>query len=295
MKIEHEYTLWNNEITEFRNRFHVLNLFTTQQLQVIRQQLGQLRCERITSLPSMVTSLLMSISPRICEKDIKECLQSVKGKKSLIGQHTFNKSKDCNTPSSPVDHADNVQVNQFNPENEVSINAAIEKMVMQHINQFNDVERDAYEELEGAFPDELIYLSIKNCSDGSMQQDNLLEDASAWCLQKVNLYVNKDPKVILNELQTSSNKSIKNEQSTQNVSNVSPVVESQHGKVYVMEQLLIENDIPSGLAHEAAIMYPDNVEGALTYCIDEQNKVADQFFSQLPSTGGNRYKNIFYM
>ena len=292
MKMENELKQWNDEIAKSRNSFHVLNLFNTQQLRVIRQQLGQLSNDRISALPPTVISMLMSISPSICEKDIKDCLQSVKSKSSLVG-HLSKKSEDTDNSSSHVDHDDNVQMSQFNPDNEVSKEAAIEKLVIQLISQLSDVEKNVYEELKGIYPDEVVYLSIKNCTSANMQE-NLVEQASAWCADNENHYENEDPAVVLNELQTQLNaqnnepdeKNI--QQNMQHEKDAGQVIQSQSNDVYLMEQMLIENDIPSGLAREAAELYPYDVEQALSYCLDEENRSNEQSFLQLPSSDGNR-------
>ena len=289
--MENELKKWNDEIAKSRNNFHVLNLFTTQQLRVIRQQLGQLNCERISSLPPTVISMLMSISPKICEEDIKECLQSVKDKTSLVGHHLSEKSEDLNNLSSPVDPSDDVQLSQFNPENEVSLEAAVEKWVMLLISHLDDVEKSVYEVLKGVYPDEVVYLSIKNCCDGSIEQDSLVDKASAWCLDNVNKYEGIDPQVVLNELKAlnaQSNASVDNEQNTQHEEGASVMVQSLDDSVYEMEQMLIDNDIPSGLAREAAERYSDDIEKALAYCLDEQSRSTEQCFLSLPSTDGNR-------
>ena len=277
--MEKELREWNNKIALSRNNFHVLNLFTTQQLRVIRQQLGQLDCESITSLPPTVISMLMSISHKICERDIKDSLQSVKNKSSWVGDHLSKKSEDKDNSSSPVDHDDNVQIGQFNPDDEVSMEAAVEKLAMQLISHLSELEKNVYEELKGVYPDEVVYLSIKNCTETSSQEEDLVEKASAWCLDNFNNYAN--PEVVLNELQsfiTQNSESIENEQNTQYESDTSDVVQSQNDNIYVMEQILIDNDIPSGLAREAALLFPEDVEEALSYCLD----------LQLPSTDGSR-------
>ena len=184
-QMENELEKWKDEIAKSRDTFHVLNLFTTQQLRVIRQQLGQLNCERISSLPPAVISMLMSISPKICEKDIKECLH-FKNKKS---------------------------------------------------------------------------------------------------------YKNKDPKVVLNEIQglnSQNNKSIENGQNGHIENDASPVVEPQHDMVYLMEQRLIENGISSCLAREAAKHSPNNIEIALRYCLKARSRSTKQSFLQVPSTDRSR-------
>ena len=169
MKMENDLKQWNNEIAMSRSTFHVLNLFTTQQLQVIRQQLGQLSNDRISCLPPTVISMLMNISTRICEKDIKDCLRTAESEISLIGHS-----------SKEVEHTDNL---------------------LSHLNNDENV---------------------------------------------------------------------------------------QMTDVYLMEQMLIENDIPSGLAREAAELYPSDIEQALSYCLDEENRSTEQSFLQLASTDGNR-------
>ena len=291
MKMENELKQWKDEIAKSRNTFHVLNLFTTQQLRVIRQQLGQLNCERISTLPPEVISMFMSLSPKIRGKDIKECLQLVKTKSSLVDQPSLKKSEDSNDLLTHVDYEDNTEIGQFNPEDEVSIVAAIEKLVMRLINQLSDVEKTAYEELKGGYPDEVAYLSIKNCNNANMQQEDLIERASEWCLENQNSYENKDPQAVLNEIQTlnlQNNESTKNEQNVQSESNASPVVESlKEDSINLMEQMLIENDIPSGLAREAAELYPDDIEEALSYCLIETNKSTEESF--VLSTHGSRY------
>ena len=284
MKMKHELKWWNKEIIMSRSSCHILNLFTTQQLRVIRQQLGQLNCERISSLPPAVLSMLMSISPKICEKDVKECLQLIKTESLLVGQHSSKKLEDLDNSSDPVDHDDNVQISQFNPDNEISKEAAVEKLIMQLINQLNDVERGAYEELKEDFPDELAYLGIKSCSNANIEQEALVIDAISWCLNNEDKY--NDPEVVLNELQAvnmQSNEFIANEQSTQYENDVKSVVQSQNDSVHLMEQMLIENYIPSGLAREAAKIFPDDIEEALSYCLNEENKSSDQSSLQLPS------------
>ena len=169
MKMENDFKHWNNEIAMSRSTFHVLNLFTIQQLGFIRQQLGQLSNDRISCLPPTVISMLKSISPRICEKNIKDCLKSVKGKSSLIG-HSSKKVEDTDNSLSHVNNDETVQMTD----------------------------------------------------------------------------------------------------------------------VYLMEQMLIENYIPSGLAREAAELYPSDSEQALSYCLDEENRPTEQSFLQLASTDGNR-------
>ena len=290
-KMEKELKEWNNEIAKSRDTFHVLNLFTTQQLRVIRQQLGQLNCERISILPPEVISMLMSLSPKIRGKDIKECLLLVKSKNLLVGQPSLKKSEKSNNSLPLVDHSDNMQISQFNPDDEVSMEAAIEKLVMRLIDQLSDVEKTAYEELKGAYPDEVAYLSIKNCSNANMQQEGLIEKASEWCLENKSSYESKDPQVVFNEIQalnSQNNESVENEQNADNESDASPVVESiQEDTINSMEQMLIENDIPSGLAREAAELYPDDIEEALSYCLFEKNKSTEQSF--LLSSHGSRY------
>ena len=284
MKMERELKQWNKEITMSRSSCHILNLFTTQQLRVIRQQLGQLNCERISSLPPAVLSMLMSISPKICEKDVKECLQLVKTESSLVGQHSSKKLENLDNSSDPVDHDDNMQISQFNPDNEISKEAAVEKLVMQLINQLNDVERKAYEELKEDYSDKLAYLSIKSCSNANIEQEALVTDACSWCLDNEDKY--NDPEVVLNELQAvnmQSNEFVANEQSTQCENDEKFVVQSQNDRVYLMEQMLIENYIPSGLAREVAELFPNDIEEALDYCLNEENKSNDQSLLQLPS------------
>ena len=291
MKMENELKQWKDEIAKSRNTFHVLNLFTTQQLRVIRQQLGQLKCERISTLPPEVISMFMSLSPKIRGKDIKECLLLVKTKSSLGDQPSLKKSEEANNLSTPVDHEDNTEIGQFNPEDEVSIEAAIEKLVMRLINQLSDVEKTAYEELKGAYPDEVAYLSIKNCNNTNMQQEGLIEKTSEWCLENQSSYEEKDPQAVLNEIQafnSQNNESVENDQNVQSESNASPVVESlQEDNINLMEEMLIENDIPSGLAREAAELYPDDIEEALSYCLVETNKSTEQSF--ILSIHGSRY------
>ena len=291
IKMENELKQWNHEIAKSRNNFHVLNLFTTQQLRVIRQQLGQLSNDRISTVPPTVISMLMSISPRICEKDIKDCLQSVKSKSSLVGR-TSKKSEDTDNSSSHVDRDDNVQISQFNPDNEVSKEAAIEKLVAQLISQLSDVEKNVYDELKGIYPDEVIYLSIKNFSNANMQ-GNLVEQASTWCSDNEGHYENEDAAVILKELQSplnaQNNQPDENiQQNTQHEIELSKVTQSQSNDIYLMEQMLIENDIPSALAREAAELYPNDIEQALSYCLDEENRSNEQSFLQLPSSDGSR-------
>ena len=292
MKMENELKQWNDEIAKSRNSFTVLNLFSTQQLRVIRQQIGQLSNDRISSLPPTVISMLMSISPRICEKDIKDCLQSVKSKSSLVG-HSSKKSEDTDSSSSHMNNDDNVQMTQFNPDNEVSKEAAVEKLVAQLISQLSDVEKNVYEELKGIYPDEVVYLSIKNNSNANMQQGNLVEQASEWCSDKENYYENIDPAVILNDLQallnTQNNEPDENMQhNMQHEKDASEVTQSQSNDVYLMEQMLIENDIPSGLAREAAELFPIDIEQALSYCLDKENRSTEQSFLQLATTDGSR-------
>ena len=294
IKMEKELKRWSDKIGKSRNNFPVLNLFTTQQLRVVRQQLGQLNCERISSLPPAVISMLMSLSSKICEKDIKECLHSVKSKSPLVGEHSVEKKLEkSDNLSNSVDIDKNVQTSQFNPDNEVSIEAAVEKLVLELISQLNDVERNAYEELKDDYPDEIAYLSIKHCSNSSMEQETLVEDASIWCLHNENSYVDKDPVELLNELQALNAHDIKTEQNTQYKNDSTPIVQSKDDNIYLVEQMLIENDIPSGLAREAAELYPNDEEEALSYCLNEQNKSSDQSFLQLPSTGGSRYSITF--
>ena len=292
MKMERELKRWTDEIAMARNNFHVLNLFTTQQLRVIRQQLGQLNCESITSLPPAVISMLMSISSKICQKDVKECLLLVKSKNLLVKHHPPEKSEALENSSGYMDHEDNVQMDQFNPEDEVSLEAAIEKLVIRLIDQLSEVERNAYEELKEDYSDKMAYLSIKNCDKSDLDQGDLVEKASVWCLNNENEYLNKDLEEVFKELQalcTQNNVFTENEQNTQctdNVTSVSSVVQSQNDSVSLMEQTLIENFIPSGLAREAAELHPNDVEEALSYCLNEENKSSDQSALSLPMADG---------
>ena len=292
MKMENELKQWNDDIAKSRSTSHVLNLFTTQQLRVIRQQLGQLSNDRISSLPPTVISMLMSISPRICEKDIKDCLKSVKSKSSLVG-HASKEVDDIENSSSHVNNDDNVRTTQFNPDNEVSKEAAVEKLVIQLISQLSDIEKNVYEQLKGIYPDKVAYLGIKNCSNTNMQQGNLIEQASEWCSDNENHYKNEDPAVIFNELQallnTQNNEPDENmQQNIQHEKDASEVTQSQSNDVHLIEEMLIENGIPSGLAREAAELYPSDIEEALSYCLDEENKSTEESFLQLAPTDGSR-------
>ena len=290
--MENELKQWNDEIAKARKNFYVLNLFTAQQLRVIRQQLGQVNCDRISSLPSTVISMLMSISPKIREKDIKESLQSVKLKSSLVTQDSTTKSEDLNSLYSPIGYDENVEMGQFNPENEVSMEAAVEKLLMHLINQLSVIEKEVFDELKNSdYSDNIAYLSIKYCSNVTNQQGNLVEATSAWCLENENRYLNRDPKSMLNELQAfnlQNNEHIWNTQIKQYENDENSVVKSQDDNVFVMEKMLIDNDIPSGLARKAAEIYPNDIGEALSYCLNEQNKSADQSFLQLPLTDGSR-------
>ena len=296
IKMEHELEQWKDVIAKSRKNCYVLNLFTTQQLRVIRQRLGQLQCERISSLPRQVISMLMSISLNISEKDIKESLQSVTRKRSLLGQNSSSKLTKLNDLTTLGDCDDNVLMRQFNPKNEVSIEAAIEKLLSQLIDQLSSTEVEVYIELKKSeYPDYLAYMSIKNCTNVTSQQGNLIEAASAWCLGNENKYVDKDPELILNELQAINTEPILNGQNVHDESDNTAIAQPQDEKVYLMEQKLIKNDIPSGLAREGAELYPDDVGEALSYCLNEldQTRSGDQSFLQLPPIGGNRY--LFYI
>lgn len=300
IKMEHELEQWKDVIAKSCKNCYVLNLFTTQQLRVIRQQLGQLQCERIFSLPLKVISMLMSISPKISEKDIKESLQLVTSKRLLLEKHSSSKLVELNNLTTLGDYNDNVQMSWFNPENEVSKEAAIEKLLSQLINQLNSIEYEVYIELKKSdYPDYLAYMSIKYCTNVSSQKGNLIEAASAWCLKNENEYMDIEPGLILNELQafnTNINEPILNTQSVHDESDNTPITQSQNEKVYLMEQKLIKNDIPSGLAREGAELYPDDVGEALSYCLNELEKTrsSGQSFLQLPSIDGNRYLFLFY-
>ena len=277
-KMEKELKDWTDEIAMSRDSFRVLNLFTNRQLRVIREQLGQLNCDRITSIPPTVISMLMSISPKICEQNIKDSLQSVRSKGSLVGHHSSKSSENKDNSSSTVDH-DDAQISRFNPDDEVSIEAAVEKLALQLIDQLSDIEKNVYDNLKGIYQDGVIYLSIINCIETSSQQVDLVKKASAWCLRNNKVYAN--PEKVLKELQsliTHNNESIENEQNTQYENDTSDVVQSQDDTVYVMEKTLIGNSIPSGLAREAAEKFPGDIVKALKYCLT----------SQLPSTDGSR-------
>ena len=292
IKMENELKQWNDEIAKARKNFYVLNLFTAQQLRVISQQLGQVNCDRISSLPSTVISMLMSISPKICEKDIKESLQSVKLKSSLVAHDSTTKSEDLNSLCSPIGYDENVQMSQFNPENEVSMEAAVEKLLMHLIDQLDVVEKEVYDELKKSdYSDNIAYLSIKYCSNVINQQGNLVEATSAWCLENENRYLNRDAKSMLNELQAfnlQNNEHIWNAQIKKYENDENSVVKLQDDDVFLMEKMLIDNDVPSGLARKAAEIYPNDIGEALTYCLNEQNKSTDQSFLQLPTPDGSR-------
>ena len=249
--MEKELEQWNDEIAKCRNTFHVLNLFTIQQLRVIRQKLGQLNCEMISSLPSAVISMLMSISPKIRGKNIKECLLSI---------------KKCKT--SPEDLK----------KPEEYIEAAIEKLVMQRIDQLSDVEKAAYEKLEGIYPSLLAYLGIINCTDVSMQLEGLIEKVSEWCLKNKSSY----EKLVFNKIQalnSQNNESTENEQNEDYEIVASSIVESmQENSVNLMQQVLSENEVAFGLSHGAVEHYPDDTEEALSCCRIEKNKSTEQSF-----------------
>ena len=207
--------------------------------------------------------------------------------------HLPEKSENVENSSGYVDHDDNVQMIQFNPEDEVNLKAAVEKLVIRLIDQLSEAERNAYEELKENYSDKVAYLSIKNCNESNLQQENLVEKASVWCLNNEDKYCDKDPQEILNELQAlnvQSNVLTENEQNTQctdDVTSVSSVMQSQNDSVSLMEQTLIDNYIPSGLAREAAELYkyPDEVDEALIYCLNEENKSSDQSDLSLPLAG----------
>lgn len=293
-KMEAELEKWTSEISNLRSQFNALNYFTTQQLCVIRQSLGQLDCRTITRLPAEVMSMLMSISFKICQQDIVDALKSNKSDDSAT-------SKECDD-SNATDKKDSFaqlddveKVAQIIPENEVNIENAIEKKLSLLVRQLSEVHREAYDEVEGAFDKTVAYLGIKYCTVENSQalKDTIVDKVSEWCVSNQPKYKDMNRHTLLKEIElvgTENAQTLENSQSADNAaqsdSNTDTVEQideqdsstsnmntsmQQSINVRLIEKELIEFDIPSGLAREAAELGFTDIEEALSYCLDVQN------------------------
>ena len=300
--MEFELKKWTGEIATLRNRFHALNYFTTQQLCIIRQKLGQLNCETIRSLPSDVLSMLMSISFKICEQDIKDALEATK-----VGDATVDctsSSTDKRKPSVPSN--DDIKLSQIIEGEDVNIEVTIEKKLSLLIEQLTELDRRIFEEIKDSdFSETIAYLSIKHCTNESSQtvRDNFIKRASKWCMENEDNYETMDKHALLKELDSFNTQNNQNLQgnsqgacgtdtmptSQNKVDEVdcdysdshitqyssfqeSTIVQSNNSAdIDFIEQELIENYIPSGLAREAAKLFPTNLKKALRYCLQQQN------------------------
>jgi len=300
--MEFELKKWTGEIATLRSRFHALNYFTTQQLCIIRQKLGQLNCETIKSLPSDVLSMLMSISFKICEQDIKDALEATKVEDAAVD--CTSSSTDKRKPSVPSN--DDIKLSQIIEGEDVNIEVTIEKKLSLLIEQLTELDRRIFEEIKDSdFSDTIAYLSIKHCTNENSQtvRDNFIKRASKWCMENEDNYETMDKHALLKELDsfnTENNQNLQGNSQGACGTNTMPasqstvdevdcdysdghitqyssfqentIVQSNNSAdIDFIEQELIENYIPSGLAREAAKLFPTNLKKALRYCLQQQN------------------------
>ena len=273
--MESELQRWTDEIVYLRKRYHALNYFTTQQLHVIRQKLGQLDCNTISHLPPEVLSMLMSISCQINEEVVLSTLKDRKGEDfddSLSNHKLVGNKESLVTSNGNANIAD-----QVNPDNEVSIENAIEKKLKILCDQLSEVERETFDELKEAYQDleAIVYLGIKYSTDKS--DENLTEKALEWCVENESRYVDMEKQTLLEELNSCS--VLKSEDSASMNSSVqdssllngSAVQNDNSADIAETEQKVIEFGFESGLAREAAMLHPNDVEKAVEYCLNVDN------------------------
>ena len=296
--MESELKEWTGQIATLRSRFHALNYFTTQQLCIIRQKLGQLNCETIDSLPENVLSMLMSISFKICEQDIKDALLQA----TKVDDITVDSSVSSNTDKAKmyIPSDDDAKVSQIFGE-DINIEVTIEKKLSLLIEQLTELDRKVFEEIKDSdFSDTVAYLSIKYCANESSQNicEKFIKRASKWCMENEDSYEKMDKHNLLKELESFNSQNNQNFQEnvqgafgtddiptsqidetdasnrdndTTQFNNFQQVQANDSVNIDLIEQELIENDIPSGLAREAAKKFPTNLKKALRYCLEEQN------------------------
>jgi len=273
--MESEFQQWTNQIVDLRNNFHALNYFTTQQLHILRQKLGQLDCNTISHLPSEVLSLLMSISCQINEEVVISVLKDRKGADIDDAPSNHNLVESFGEVPSNVDQA--------NPENEVSIEGAIEKKLKILCDQLSEIEQSVYAELKEANAEVTVYLGIKyynnKCSE-TPAEETLYDEVLEWCMENDNRYEHMDKQDLLEELnacsisksEDSAIQSIMNSSARDSsLLNRTTMQNDNSADISETEQKVIEYGFESGLAREAAVLYPNDVEKAVEYCLNVDN------------------------
>jgi len=295
-KMESLLQNWINEIAILRNQYHALNYFSTQQLCVIRQSLGQLDCKTITSLPTEIMSMLMSISFKICEKDIVDTMKAFKSEDSRRSVGASNDS--ILTQRRDLYSDEDHKIAQIIPENEVNIESAIEKKLMVLVNELSDVHQEVFEEVRQGFNSNLVYLGIKHCSieeSQTLQVNSIVEKVCEWCVDNEAKYKKMDRRALLKEMDSGNYQILehsqiavdvnpmKNDSSTDSVEhchksnvqgsselNTSITNNTDFASIRKIEEELISYDIPSGIARKAIEKGYTSIEEALDYCLELQ-------------------------
>jgi len=255
--MENELQNWLEEIIQLRNNYHTLNYFTSQQLCVIRQKLGQLECKTISSLPLNVLSILMSISCRITEENVLDALKDTKGEDFDDG---LNLGSNTELSASTI--------GQVIAEVEVNLDSAIEKKVNLLKDQLNEAEIILFNSLvDYGYSESLVYLGIKYCS--GKHGKNLTERyVGNWCMKNEKKYEKMEKNALLEEI-NSQNISKPDCTALDNATQDDSTNIIQSENYSATKEHLTDDFFPSGL-HKAARLYP-NHDKAVECCIESES------------------------
>jgi len=272
--MENELQHWREEIVQLRKDYHALNYFTTQQLRVIRQKLGQLECKTISSLPVNVLFILMSISCEITEENVLDALKNTKGQD--YDDTTGGPNLDGNIESSVSKNKSSADIGQVIAEDEVSIESAIEKKVKLLSDQLNEAHQMIFNSLvDCGYPETVAYLGIKYCTQ--QQSENLTETCVGdWCMKNELKYEKMEKQALLEEIDSqniSKPDCTALETTVDDTTQDASVMQSDNSaEIDATEKYLVDEfDFPSGLAREAAKLYPDDHDKAVKYCIEKES------------------------
>ena len=283
--METELKEWNDNIMKLRSRYHALNYFTTQQLRVIRQKLGQLENSN-TPLPSDVLSMLKSISPKITEDDISKVLMedtrsadfmAVKRLPSVL-EDSLNVS--ITSETNEIDQGSQ-------PHTEVNA----EQVISQLVDQLNSVQRKEFDKLKRRkYNTAVAYLSIKHCTKDSGEALNSKE-VTKWYNKNEEKYLDMDNDALLKELTAFKSKEnseapkddslvlMKNEGDNKDGATASSLNDTEKKAPTACEmavqkmkdRLVNKNNVAAGIALEAAKLHPKSYRKALEYAVKQEN------------------------
>ena len=276
--MENELKGLRDSINEHRLEFHALNYFTTQQLLLIRRELGNLRQDGTAKVTPQLHSLLCSFSLHITSSDIKNEVEAV--------CYLFNEQEAICKKQENTKEAFEVElplVTRANVATELAVNEheAVTGEPMDEgdsqselklaIENLSNEEEELFEQLQDLdYSDTVCYNAVKHAM--LSKSDKKLTEAMTWCFKNASQYDDSTTASVSSDHGSNKRKTVAiGEPFHKDITDITQPKEIIDIKHAVVQKLIQSNFMPE-LAIKGARMFNGNFEQAFEWCLESEKK-----------------------